>query len=146
LALLSVEVRLGGARHLIYLSPTSKTAILKYNFLHKPFSIIASLTGKLSVATFLTVRIMGPVMIWHKRFVLLNTFVYTVLSFLAIIIVFVQCSPTRTLWEKVPGGTCWNPKYSTNVSKTQACELLNRGTTIQNNEVNECELRFRGVL
>ena len=126
LSLSSVYVIYGGARHIYHVDPKDLRIAIKYNFLTQPFAVAASACAKISVAFFLTRRIMGPVMVWRQRFLYLCTAVYALLSVISPLLVFVQCNPARALWEpeRVPKAKCWDLKYTTNVSITQAGESI----------------------
>jgi hypothetical protein len=41
-----------------------------------------------------------------------------------VIITFVQCSPPRALWDKVPGAKCWNPKVVADFTVAQSGKFL----------------------
>ena len=119
LSLASYSMTHGGARHLFYLTPGQITVALKYNFLSQPFGAVAPVFGKSSVA-FLVLRIIGPNTVWRKRFLYLNLGIYWATTILTIVITFVQCSPTRALWEPVPGSRCLNKDVSVNITLLQS--------------------------
>ena len=109
----------GGARHLYYLKPDQIIEVLKYNFLSQPFGAMASMSGKCSVA-FLVLRLIGPNTFWRKWCLYVNVGVYTVITVISIIVTFVQCRPSRALWEPVAGAKCWDPKISADITIFQA--------------------------
>lgn len=109
----------GGARHLYYLRPEDIVLVLKYNFVSQPFGAMASAVGKTSVA-FLVLRIIGPNTVWRKWFIHSQLVIYLTITIVSIIVTFVQCSPSRTLWEHLPGSTCWNPNISVDITILQS--------------------------
>ena len=92
---------------------------LKYNFLSQPFGAAAPVFGKSSVA-FLILRIIGPNTVWRKRFIYFNLAIYWATTILTIIITFVQCSPSRALWEPVPGSRCLNKDVAVDITLLQS--------------------------
>ena len=120
-SLVSVCMTHGGARHLYYLTPEERTVALKYNFLSQPIGAMAPVFGKISVGL-LMLRIMGPNTVWRKWFVYGNLAIYMAISFLMVITTFVQCSPSRALWEMVPVSSCWNPNISVDLTILQSDE------------------------
>ena len=81
----------------------------------QPFGIMASAFGKTSVA-FLTLRLIGPNVVWRKWILYANMVLYMLGSILTIVVVFVQCSPVRALWEPVRGSRCWDPKIAADIA------------------------------
>ena len=109
----------GGGRHLFYLTPQVIVLVLKYNFLSQPFGAMASAVGKSSVA-FLLLRIIGPITVWRKWFIYSQLAIYLTITTVSIIVTFVQCSPSRTLWDPVPGSKCWNLDISVDLTIVQS--------------------------
>ena len=106
-SLISYYLVRGGARHSFYLTPAQITLIMKYSVISQPLGIISVVFGKTSVALLL-LRIIGPVSTWRKRFIFGNLLLYWATTGVIIIVGFVRCSPTRAIWEPVPGSTCRN--------------------------------------
>ena len=102
----------GGARHLYYLDPHQITTAVKYNWMIQPFGIMCIAVGKLAVG-FLILRLLDSRSKWRKWFLYITLTITIVTSAVCCVINFVQCSPPRALWEKVPGSSCWNPKVQT---------------------------------
>lgn len=98
----------GGARHLFYLTPSQTSLILKYGFISQVFALTSGVLAKSSVALFL-LRIIGPVGTWRKRFIYGNVLLYWATTVVVIVVMCVRCSPTRSMWEPVPGSTCRYP-------------------------------------
>ena len=109
----------GGARHLYYLTPEEIASVVKYNFISQPFGAVSSALGKTSVA-FLMLRIIGPNTVWRKWFIFASLAVYLPVTVASCIVIFVQCTPTKALWEKIPNSTCWNPNISADLTITQS--------------------------
>lgn len=84
---------------------------------------IAAAFGKISIAI-LSLRLLQPHSMWRKQkvFLYLNIAVYVACTIVSCTVIFVQCSPPRALWEKVPGAKCWDPKVSTTVTIAQSCK------------------------
>ncbi|KAF2872239.1 hypothetical protein BDV95DRAFT_605867 [Massariosphaeria phaeospora] len=120
----SVYVIYGGTRHVYYIEPDKLQVVLKYNFLAQPFGVFANALAKISIAMFLTFRVMSPAMIWRKRLLYVTTAIFGVLSVVAAICVLIQCIPTRALWEPVVGAKCWNPKFAAIIGVTQSAFVL----------------------
>lgn len=119
----TVDVLSGSARHLYYLRTDEIVDVLKYNWISQPFGVMASAFGKASVA-FLVLRIIGPNTVWRKWFVYANVALYMLVSISSCIIIFVQCTPSRALWEPVVEARCWNPTINANYSVFQSGKTI----------------------
>ena len=97
----------GGARHQEYLQKAQLIEASKFNWLAQVISITASATGRVSVAILIG-RIMGPSK-WRRLLLYFLSITSLVFACVATIISFVQCSPSRALWED-PLEKCWDPK------------------------------------
>ena len=84
----------------------------KFNWLAQAISVMAVSTGKVSVAILIG-RIMGPGR-WRKWLLYFLSITSFALACVVIIIMFVQCSPSRALWED-PIGKCWDLKITINI-------------------------------
>ncbi|MCJ1328445.1 hypothetical protein MMC10_005122 [Thelotrema lepadinum] len=100
----------GGGRHLYYLSqdPVHASQILKLNWISQPFAIMSLGLGKISVA-FLMLRLIGGFVKARRIFLWIIIILTFIFSVVCCVLTFVQCTPTRALWEPVPGAVCWDP-------------------------------------
>ena len=136
----------GGARHLYYLSPAQVSTVVRLNWAIQPFPIVGFCTGKISTAL-LILRFMSPNTRWRKWFLYISIGVSIVCTTLAVIFLFVQCSPPKALWEEVEGAQCWNPKVVSNYQIANASRSYSsagswsRADSIYNRL--ECFLRSR---
>lgn len=80
----------------------------KLNWLGQPFAIIAIGLAKVSVALLL-LRLIGPKPRWPRHFLYFTMISSMIISIIAIIVTFVQCSPSKALWEPTISHHCWNP-------------------------------------
>ena len=106
-----VCAKVGGTRHVYYLSSRSLESALKFYWISQCFCVLALVFGKLSVG-FLILRIGVP----NKRIRLLLYFLMGsqfILGSIAIILVWAQCIPIIKLWKALTPGKCWNPQILT---------------------------------
>ena len=108
ISLTSYHLIHGGARHVFYLTPGQIMLVLKYGFISQFFILTGVVLAKSSVALLL-VRIIDPVITWRKHFIYGNFLLYWATTVVIIVVVSVRCSPTRAIWEPVPGSTCRSP-------------------------------------
>lgn len=99
----------GGTKHTADIPPDRLQFVLKLNWATQPFAILALATSKISVALLL-LRILGPSAFWRRWFLISSMVLVFIFNSLAAIFSFVQCSPPRALWEKVPDAKCWDPR------------------------------------
>lgn len=104
----------GGARHLYYLSPSQVSTVVKFNWANQPFAIAVVALGKISAA-FLVLRILHGTTVWRKWFLYGSMSITVIAAIVAILILFVQCSPPRALWDAVPGAKCWDASVSSDI-------------------------------
>ena len=81
---------------------------LKFSFISQYFVFTSVVFAKSSVALLL-LRIIGTVSTWRKRFIYGNFLLYWATTVVIIVVGSVRCSPTRSIWEPVPGSTCQSP-------------------------------------
>jgi len=115
IVLSTIEVANGSTRHIYYLDHDQIKAVLRYLWIVQPFGIMASAFGKTSVA-FLTLRLMGPHVVWRKWILYINIVLYMLGSIMTIVVIFIQCWPVRALWDTVRGSYCWDPKIAADVA------------------------------
>ncbi|MCJ1249123.1 hypothetical protein MMC30_006346 [Trapelia coarctata] len=113
-SLSTVDVANGSTRHIYYLNHDQIKSVLRYMWIVQPFGIMASAFGKTSVA-FLTLRLMGPHVVWRKWILYTNMVLYMLGSIVSCVITLVQCSPVQALWETGRGSHCWDPKIAADV-------------------------------
>lgn len=121
--LCTLYVNGGGTRHLYYLTPQQRSAVIKLDWIIASLSIVALAAIKTSIALFM-LRLIGPNSVWRKWFLYLNLIFIYVISIVTCVILFVQCNPSRALWENVPGARCWDPKISADISIFHSCEVV----------------------
>ena len=108
ISLTSYHLIRGGARHVFYLTPDQIMLVMKYGFISQFFLFTSVVFAKSSVALLL-LRIIGPVSTWRKHFIYGNFLLYWATTVVIIVVVSVRCSPTRSIWEPVPGSKCQSP-------------------------------------
>ncbi len=115
LGLLIKATTFGLGRHEYYLTPENFLLSIKWNYIGDPFGIMGVAVPKLAVVVFLA-RVVGPA----KRYQLwaLYFFVVTliILSAVASILLFAECSPPSAAWKPNIPHTCWNPAILENFS------------------------------
>ncbi len=82
-------------RHEYYLTPKQKTNAVTLNIVGQPFGIMAFCLPKLAVAL-LIIKLMPPRK-YGKWFLYFITISLIILSVLAVIFLFIQCSPLEAL-------------------------------------------------
>lgn len=103
---------MGMGRHEYYLTPKQKTNAVKLNIIGQPFGIMAFCVPKLAVAL-LIIKLMPP-RIYGKWFLYSITISLIILSILAAIFLFIQCSPLEALWNPTISFHCWPPSILSN--------------------------------
>lgn len=106
----------GGTRHLAYIQPASHAVyVLKLHQATQPFGIMASGTGKISVA-FLLMRFLPKTGKWRQRFLWVLITITFVNSVTTAIFNFTQCAPIAALWDPAlkPKAKCWDPAVNAN--------------------------------
>ena len=124
----TVQALHGGARHLRYLTPSQVKTAVRLNWAAQPFGIAAFASGKISTA-FLIMRIENRTL-WRKWFLCGSIAVTVVGTTVAILVLFLQCSPPRALWDDVPGAKCWNASVNSDIQIINASmspEVFHRG-------------------
>lgn len=101
-------VRNGGGRHVWYLSKDQILLAEKWSYIAQVPILLVYATAKTSVAL-LTLRFVGSVSVWRKSLLFFIIGAVIIVNILTIILIFVQCTPSYALWEKVQGGSCWDP-------------------------------------
>ena len=117
----TLYVNQGGTHHFYYLAPQQRSVVFKLDLIIASISIGALAALKTSVVIFM-LRLIGPNSIWRKWFLYFNLLSIYVISILTCVILFVQCNPSRALWEPVPSAKCWDPNISSDISIFHACE------------------------
>lgn len=106
----------GGTRHLAYIQPASHAVyVFKLHQITQPFGIMASGTGKISVA-FLIMRFLPNTGKWRQRFLWVLIVITFVQSVTTTIFNFTQCDPVAALWDPAlkPTAKCWDPAVNAN--------------------------------
>lgn len=98
----------GLGRHADHLTSENFLLSVKWVLIAAPFGIIGVAVPKLAVVIFLA-RVVGPTK--HNQIRVLYFFVITlnILTALAAMLVFIQCSPPYAPWTPSVPHTCWNP-------------------------------------
>ncbi len=82
---------------------------VKYNILSTAVLVLSTMFAKASICFFL-LRLLGDAAAKKRKIFLYSLlgvlFVYNIVD---VISLFVQCSPTRKVWNRKLPGTCWNP-------------------------------------
>jgi hypothetical protein len=106
----------GGTRHLAYIQPASHAVyVFKLHQITQPFGIMASGTGKISVA-FLIMRFIHNTGKWRQRFLWVLIVITFVQSVTTSVFNFTQCDPVAALWNPAlrPTAKCWDPAVNAN--------------------------------
>lgn len=103
----TVYAHLGGARHVAYLDPQQIAIVAEYNYISLAPIVVAIAIGKCAVAL-LIYRLQSPSK-WRTWLLWFLSISSLVLALLVCIIEYVQCTPTKALWNP-SAGTCWDPK------------------------------------
>ncbi|MCJ1292579.1 hypothetical protein MMC34_004130 [Xylographa carneopallida] len=97
-SLCTAYAKLGGCRHVQYLTPSQTTQVTEINWVNQPFAVLAIATSKVSVAL-LILRLQGPCK-W--RTYLLYFLAISIWTYAAaiVVVVFTQCRPYTALWTQ----------------------------------------------
>ena len=121
-SLTSYHLTHGGARHEFYLTPGQIMLAYEYSFIGQYFGFTSVVFAKSSVALLL-LRIIGTISTWRKRFIYGNFLLYWATTVVVIVVLSVRCSPTRSIWEPVPGSTCQSPNVVANLTIFQGGKI-----------------------
>jgi hypothetical protein len=104
-----VEVTHGYGRHDYYLGIQEAIVLMEYSVLATAVIVLSTMFAKASIC-FLLLRLLGDAAAKKRKIFLYSLlvvlFVYNVVD---VISLFVQCSPTRKVWNRKLPGTCWKP-------------------------------------
>ncbi|ERF76570.1 hypothetical protein EPUS_05843 [Endocarpon pusillum Z07020] len=105
----------GGFRHLVHLSASQATYVIRMNYIAQALAIVSNGLGKLAVG--LTIlRILGTTSeVWRKRIVWFMMITTIIFGILATFFTFFQCKNPKALWETQLRATtqCWDPRVQT---------------------------------
>ncbi|RAL68231.1 hypothetical protein DID88_008934 [Monilinia fructigena] len=120
--LMTYEWKLEGFRHLYYLLPAQVMKVAKINYMIQVNIVFAFITGKAAVG-FLVLRIMsGDSTTWRRWLVYGAMGLTALINGLDCIFTYVQCSPSRALWNPSIPHTCWDPNIQTRFAMFTAAE------------------------
>ena len=97
----------GGCRHIEYLTPHQIQVAMMYSWLSLVFCIAGLALGKVSVAILIG-RLMAPCP-WQRYALWLLAGSACVIATANMIIIFVQCTPAKAIWDPT-AGKCWDLK------------------------------------
>lgn len=120
-SVITASVKKGMGRHAYYLSPEQRVQATKINFIANPFGIMAYSLPNISVAIFLN-RILSPNR-WRKSLLYGVTIAQSVIAGISCIILFVQCRPSKSLWDPAVPSTCLPSLVITGYSYFVGCKL-----------------------
>ncbi|KAI1176642.1 hypothetical protein F4777DRAFT_597225 [Nemania sp. FL0916] len=106
----------GGTRHAIYLDSQHIIFATKVIYITQAFGLVGLFTGKMA-AGILIIRLLGTSSRWIKPFLWALLGLNAVVTILAVIFIFAQCSPPAALWNPSlrPEAHCWDrsvqPKF-----------------------------------
>lgn len=129
----------GQFRHVGSLSPVQIGNILRIDMFARMFSSMAQGLSKVSVAL-LVLRFSGRVVTWRRRFLIaciVSTIVFTILN---VLFIWIQFSPVRALWTKVPGAKCLDKTVQNHYSVSLGCKF-----SLQKNGVTDPECKQAGT-
>lgn len=94
----TVQVQLGGMRHIYYVPQQSLEPILIYSFIGRFTTIMTIFFGKTSIG-FLLLRILDRTKTWRNWFIWIHLIVFLLLSLASLLILLLQCIPTEASWK-----------------------------------------------
>ena len=107
LGLTIAAVQAGNGRHFALLSDEQKSGAILYTLAGFCPGILSFAIPKLAVVALLT-RITNPSK-RHKIILWIISGGCLIILFGCVIIIFAQCTPTRSQWDFSVQGTCWSP-------------------------------------
>ena len=110
----------GLGRHAYYLSPEQQMETVRLQTIANPFGLMAFALPKISVAILLT-RIMAPTK-WRKRSLFAVSISVLIFTIICDILLFAQCSPSRSLWNPMISHTCWPNSVLTDFTIFVGCQ------------------------
>jgi hypothetical protein len=106
---MTYEWKLGGFRHLFYLTMEQSLKVAKINYILQVLIVFSYITGKAAVG-FLVLRVIGrDSSVWRKWAVYTVIAATAIINGLDCIFTYVQCSPPRALWDPSIPHKCWDP-------------------------------------
>ncbi len=96
----------GAGRHVVVLSRANANCVILFAAVSSIPGIMCFTVPKFAVII-LVARLLDPGK-WHRRAMWVVSVVYFLMSLVAIILVFVQCTPVRAQWGAAKG-KCWRP-------------------------------------
>ncbi|ERF71197.1 hypothetical protein EPUS_06026 [Endocarpon pusillum Z07020] len=107
--LITYQSSLGGFKHIYSVTPANLPEVGKVNYMLQAWGLFSFVTGKAAVG-YLILRVMGNRFVWQKWTIWVAIVLTLVLNSVNIVLTFVQCDPSRALWQKDIKAKCWDPK------------------------------------
>lgn len=105
-----VQITHGYGRHGYYLGKQELILQVKYDVMATALVVLSTMFAKASIC-FLLLRLLGDAAARKRKMflygLLVVLFVYNIVD---VISLFIQCSPTKKIWNRKLPGTCWEPK------------------------------------
>lgn len=117
-ALLTYAVQRGLGKHTFYLSLEDASHAVKFEYIAGAWGIISPTFGRISYALFLlsVIHLLTTV---RRVFLWVLIVLQVALNLLALIIEFVQCSPTSKVWNPTVPGDCLSVHVQTDIGFAQ---------------------------
>ncbi|ROW11336.1 hypothetical protein VMCG_01224 [Cytospora schulzeri] len=109
-SLFTYMVMNGGGRHVYYLNTAQLLDAAEWSYISQCPIVLVYATAKASVSL-LILRVIGPGSACRRTILIFIMISATIINVLIIPLTFVQCHPSRALWDSsIEGASCW-PSY-----------------------------------
>lgn len=109
------DTKWGSGRHTYYLSKEETLLASKWNYVAAPWGIMGLAIPKLAIVLFLQ-RIVGKAKRLRMLFLYFITYASLVFSGIDVVILFLQCNPPHSAWNRSVPHTCWSPNVLSDIS------------------------------
>ncbi|KAL4813517.1 hypothetical protein BDW67DRAFT_177816 [Aspergillus spinulosporus] len=93
------------------LDPNDRVKAAKYTIIAPNFSVVSTVTGKISVVIFLLRLLTLSAKPWQRWFLYSLTLASIAWNILGIVAIIGYCRPTRKIWLPETEGSCMSPKF-----------------------------------
>jgi hypothetical protein len=122
LGISSAAAASGSGRHFDTLSPEDKQNVIKYTMAAFCPGVLSFAIPKLAVVALLT-KLLNPSPA-HRMFMWCSTSLTTIVIFGCVVILYAQCTPSRSQWDFSVEGSCWSRWILVNYSIFAGCKCV----------------------
>jgi hypothetical protein len=138
LGISSAAAESGSGRHFDTLSLEQQQNVIKYTIAAFCPGILSFAIPKLAVVALLT-KLLNPSPA-HRVFLWCASSVTTIVLFGCVVILYAQCTPSRSQWDFSVKGECWSIWVLVNYAIFAGCESANCSSTIATHQLKKLAL------